>query len=132
MRTVRMDVRSWKWEHLILAFRLAWLKARGGHVGYYRMCRLEEVEAGIFKETVSGTPTLLLMSERQECVEVFNKPLDLDEAYRFSLSWIGSLEDWRRLSVYQRGWRIFSGNKTEIAGYEVVLGFQIHIVESGA
>lgn len=131
MRLIQLDIRSWNWEHLVLAFRLAWVKAYGSRIVYYKMCRLEETERGVFKETVAGVPTLLLIVDKQECIEAFDRPLDLDEAYRFSMNWIRSLEDWRRLTVYQRGWRIFSGNKTDIAGYEVVLGFQIYKVESG-
>ncbi len=131
MRLIQLDIRSWNWEHLVLAFRLAWVKAYDSRIVYYKMCRLEETERGVFKETVAGVPTLLLIADKQECIEAFDRPLDLDEAYRFSMNWIRSLEDWRRLTVYQRGWRIFSGNKTDIAGYEVVLGFQIYKVESG-
>ena len=129
MRQIELDIKSWNWEHLPLAFRLAWMKSTTGKVAYYRMCRLDEVEKDYFKESVNGTPTLLFSNKDQLLIERFDRSLDLDESYRFGLKWLHSLSQWSRLTVFQRGWRVISGNKNQIAGHDVVLGLQLHSVQ---
>lgn len=129
MRQIELDIKSWNWEHLPLAFRLAWMKSLTGKVAYYRMCRLDEVERCLFRESVIGTPTLLFSNKQQLLMEKFDRSQDLDECYRFSLRWLHSLAQWSNLTVVQRGWRVISGNKNQIAGHDVVLGLQLHSVQ---
>jgi hypothetical protein len=129
MRQIELDIKSWNWDHLPLAFRLAWMKSLTGKVAYYRMCRLDEVEKSLFRESVIGTPTLLFSNKEQFLMEKFDRSQDLDECYRFSLKWLHSLGQWSTLTVFQRGWRVISGNKNQIAGHDVVLGLQLHSVQ---